>query len=509
MTDAGTYVLDTGVVVGLQKSGHLGVLANAAKAVRLVLVEDVYDEVIAPRGGKRAVEAKEAPLIDASDVKTESILRARKLLTRLLLNEDVHPHRQLHLRDRPRLLYAQKMTVQLGRSRVARPKGAPLESSPIPGRYVAFARTSLPVWISYALHAPASLGSPTLLLTMSRWHRTIQPMQSARTLSVLVGVSVAGCIAGVANAQQTTMEDDGSCHYIVPDGAVVYSETGEVYLQGTLIGNARAALAECADESGPSRDSCVATGGSCTSNSQCCSNQCYWYQETCSAGNGPYPTAESANALTGHSGIQARFNELEAEWTVPALLTTSEAEDVGSNILWVGFQGSGSPGIIQPELYWRNHDAWYITAAWNVGHGYMNTPWVGVSPNDVIQGYLYISEGDGGGQGDTWVIQATDLTTDVTTSMSVVTGSTDLPFTVANLGVLESHGLYSCNGLPNSGSEDFYIYSLSQEGTDWSDQVSVLELVDEVDQADTGYSPNCSFTAGNFDNSIVGLGWTP
>jgi hypothetical protein len=50
---------------------------------------------------------------------------------------------------------------------------------------------------------------------------------------------------------------------------------------------------------------------------------------------------------------------------------------------------------------------------------------------------------------------------------------------------------------------------LSQEGTDWSDQVSVLELVDEVDQADTGYSPNCSFTAGNFDNSIVGLGWTP
>ncbi len=74
MTDAGTYVLDTGVVVGLQKSGHLGVLAKAARAVRIVLVEDVYDEVTAPRGGKRAVEAKEAKtLIDASDVKTESI----------------------------------------------------------------------------------------------------------------------------------------------------------------------------------------------------------------------------------------------------------------------------------------------------------------------------------------------------------------------------------------------------------------------------------------------------
>ncbi len=93
--------------------------------------------------------------------------------------------------------------------------------------------------------------------------------------------------------------------------------------------------------------------------------------------------------------------------------------------------------------------------------------------------------------------------------MSVVTGSSDLPFTVANLGVLESHGLYSCNGLPSSGGEDFYIYSLSQEGSDWSDQVSVLDLVDEVDQADTGYSPNCSFTAGNFDNAIIGLGWTP
>ena len=75
MTDSGTYVLDTGVVVGLQKSGHLGVLANAARAVRIVLVEDVYDELTAPRGGKRAVEAKDAKaLIDASDVKTESIL---------------------------------------------------------------------------------------------------------------------------------------------------------------------------------------------------------------------------------------------------------------------------------------------------------------------------------------------------------------------------------------------------------------------------------------------------
>ena len=51
MTDSGTYVLDTGVVV------------------------DVYDEVTAPRGGKRAVEAKDAKaLIDTSGVKTESIL---------------------------------------------------------------------------------------------------------------------------------------------------------------------------------------------------------------------------------------------------------------------------------------------------------------------------------------------------------------------------------------------------------------------------------------------------
>jgi hypothetical protein len=69
-----TYLVDTGVVLGFQKAGHLDALADAGHGISLVLVEEVYDEVTDPRNDKHAVAARDAKrLIDASKVRVCSI----------------------------------------------------------------------------------------------------------------------------------------------------------------------------------------------------------------------------------------------------------------------------------------------------------------------------------------------------------------------------------------------------------------------------------------------------
>jgi hypothetical protein len=56
----GGYLLDTGIVLGFQKCGHLDALTGAAGLVSLTLVEEVFDEITDPRGGKHAAEANAA-----------------------------------------------------------------------------------------------------------------------------------------------------------------------------------------------------------------------------------------------------------------------------------------------------------------------------------------------------------------------------------------------------------------------------------------------------------------
>lgn len=51
------YLLDAGILIGLQKIGHLDALASIATKVTLVIVEEVYDELTEPRGGKHRTEA--------------------------------------------------------------------------------------------------------------------------------------------------------------------------------------------------------------------------------------------------------------------------------------------------------------------------------------------------------------------------------------------------------------------------------------------------------------------
>jgi len=55
-------LLDTGVVIMLQRIGHLDRLAELAKVFDLSVVEEVFDELTRPRNGKHAELAKAAQL---------------------------------------------------------------------------------------------------------------------------------------------------------------------------------------------------------------------------------------------------------------------------------------------------------------------------------------------------------------------------------------------------------------------------------------------------------------
>jgi hypothetical protein len=54
------YLLDSGIVIALQRVGHLGALSNISTKLPLLIVEEAYDEVVEPRGGKYVTESKQA-----------------------------------------------------------------------------------------------------------------------------------------------------------------------------------------------------------------------------------------------------------------------------------------------------------------------------------------------------------------------------------------------------------------------------------------------------------------
>jgi hypothetical protein len=69
------FLLDTGIVLGFQKAGHLDALVGSAARVPLALAEEVYDEITDPRGGRHgdaAARAKRA--IDGSAIDVRSIM---------------------------------------------------------------------------------------------------------------------------------------------------------------------------------------------------------------------------------------------------------------------------------------------------------------------------------------------------------------------------------------------------------------------------------------------------
>jgi hypothetical protein len=69
------YLLDTGIVLIFQKTGHLEALTLATRTVNILLVEEVYDEVTEPRNDKHKEAASAAKTtLDDSDAEVVSIL---------------------------------------------------------------------------------------------------------------------------------------------------------------------------------------------------------------------------------------------------------------------------------------------------------------------------------------------------------------------------------------------------------------------------------------------------
>jgi len=54
------YLLDSGIVIALQRVGHLGALSNISTKLPLLIVEEAYDEIVEPRGGRYVTESKQA-----------------------------------------------------------------------------------------------------------------------------------------------------------------------------------------------------------------------------------------------------------------------------------------------------------------------------------------------------------------------------------------------------------------------------------------------------------------
>lgn len=54
------FVLDTGVVLGFQKAAQLAVLVQASQKVPLILIEEMYDEIVRPRNNKHSEQARQA-----------------------------------------------------------------------------------------------------------------------------------------------------------------------------------------------------------------------------------------------------------------------------------------------------------------------------------------------------------------------------------------------------------------------------------------------------------------
>lgn len=68
------FLLDTGIVLGFQKSNQLHALIQAAENVPIAIVEEVYDEITDPRNGKHAASALSAKTaIGASKITVRSI----------------------------------------------------------------------------------------------------------------------------------------------------------------------------------------------------------------------------------------------------------------------------------------------------------------------------------------------------------------------------------------------------------------------------------------------------
>ncbi len=78
------YLLDAGVVIALQRTGHLDALASLGVRCDMTLVEEVYDELVRPACGKHSLAASAARAVLDAQVSVVSIDVGTEAANRLL-----------------------------------------------------------------------------------------------------------------------------------------------------------------------------------------------------------------------------------------------------------------------------------------------------------------------------------------------------------------------------------------------------------------------------------------
>jgi hypothetical protein len=250
------------------------------------------------------------------------------------------------------------------------------------------------------------------------------------------------------------------------------------------------------------KDICCHTelGGGCNSGDyDCCNMGCLWSTKKCEY----FPNWVGsiwAPAVTG-SGLVQEFNQLNEYWYVPPAPTNYN--DINEELFWNGVTDNNN-NIFQPELwfYGNNNNGngeWQIYCQYVVGDtgAYVDsTPAYWAKEGDQIEGNLNISAPAGNGNGDTWECNVSDKTGGYGSQMTLIT-TTSTTFNVANVVVMEVHGIAACDGLPNASAEEFQINYVSQKGTGsngWDEFNSVLTQLSWYSETSPDYNtPDCNY----------------
>ena len=291
--------------------------------------------------------------------------------------------------------------------------------------------------------------------------------------------------------------------YTIPNGGHIYADSGDIYSsEGVLVGNWESG---CSGGSGGgptgeqtlAPDVCSPFGASCTSGNTCCSGQCSWATQTCIDG-GPY-LAEDAGPYQDPTGlILPRFNAMSASWRVPG--SPPSPTSINRELLWIGFQGS--PGIIQPELWYDGQqNAWSATVQYGYGGCYTQIQGFNVSPGDQLRGSMEVVAPATTTEGETWLvsISTSDYANYFSMEITVPYGQYFDSPTTANTGVLEVQGISDCGGLPSQNGEVFTITTLAQpSSTNWNFQNSVISLADYTSfSTQTPVTPACNWSTSD------------
>ena len=223
-----------------------------------------------------------------------------------------------------------------------------------------------------------------------------QSMSVRGILGVLAFLVVSLMRVNSASAQESMVDETGTCHYIVPSHSVCHENSGECYSRdGHYIGNfldCGAATPAIASGGRVDPDACggscgFCSGHSCTQNSDCCASDfgmvcndnvcchsgtagvgggcasgpqdccgdldCLYISETCAEHVG-WSAKVTAPSATDLSNANSRYNSIIASFPVPA--APSNPDDINNNVFWIGVQPSGSvtTPLIQGESWYTS-----------------------------------------------------------------------------------------------------------------------------------------------------------